>query len=189
MENISNLLEAPWPWYVSGMVIVTIMALLLFFGKSFGFSSNFRTLCAACGAGKKVGFFDFNWKAQSWNLFFLVGALIGGFITNQFLGGDQQPNLNPETLASLETLGFSAQNGFLPQELFGSEAWRSPFTWSVLFIGGLLVGFGSRWAGGCTSGHAISGLSDLQLPSLLAVVGFFAGGLLMTHLLMPWIFS
>lgn len=50
------------------------------------------------------------------------------------------------------------------------------------------MGFGARWAGGCTSGHAISGLSNLQLPSLVAVLGFFAGGLLMTHLLFPLLF-
>ena len=51
--------------------------------------------------------------------------------------------------------------------------------------GGFLVGFGARWAGGCTSGHAISGLADLQVPSLVAVVGFFVGGLAVTHLVLP----
>jgi len=58
----------------------------------------------------------------------------------------------------------------------------------VLAFGGLMVGFGSRYAGGCTSGHAISGLSDLQIQSLIAVAGFFIGGLLMTYFVLPLIF-
>ena len=59
----------------------------------------------------------------------------------------------------------------------------------VLAVGGFLVGFGTRYAGGCTSGHAISGLSNLQLPSLVAVIGFFIGGLVMTHLIFPYLYS
>jgi uncharacterized membrane protein YedE/YeeE len=58
-----------------------------------------------------------------------------------------------------------------------------------MVIGGFLVGFGTRYAGGCTSGHAISGLSNLQFASLIATIGFFAGGLIATHLLYPLLFN
>ena len=75
-----------------------------------------------------------------------------------------------------------------PRELFTWEALRSPAGWLTLAGGGFLVGFGARWAGGCTSGHAISGLAAFQLWSLLAVIGFFAGGLLMVHLILPLLF-
>jgi uncharacterized membrane protein YedE/YeeE len=75
-----------------------------------------------------------------------------------------------------------------PQELYGAEGIQNPMTWVLLVLGGLLVGFGTRYAGGCTSGHAISGLSNLQLPSLIAVIGFFVGGLLMTHVFFPFLF-
>lgn len=184
-----ELLQQPWHWLLSGALIATVMFFLLFFGQSFGFSANLRTLCAAAGAGKVAQFFDFNWKSQRWNLIFLVGAILGGFLAKQFLTA---PNASLEiaaaTQADLATLGFAAPTGEQPTELFGWEAVGTLSGFLVLAIGGLLVGFGARYAGGCTSGHAISGLSDLQIPSLLAVVGFFIGGLLMTHLLFPFIF-
>ena len=58
----------------------------------------------------------------------------------------------------------------------------------VLVVGGFMIGFGSRYAGGCTSGHAIMGISSLQWPSLVTVIFFFMGGLLMTHFILPLIF-
>lgn len=182
-----ELIKQPWPWYTSGMVIVLVMALLLFFGKSFGFSSNFRTICAACGAGKHVPFFNFNWKAQTWNLMFLAGAIAGGFIANEFLSNGEAVQLSEASIRDLQALGIAAPKGLQPDELFGSEALFSLKGFLVLLGGGFLIGFGTRYAGGCTSGHAISGLSNLQLPSLLAVIGFFIGGLIMTHLLLPLI--
>ncbi len=175
-----------WPWYVSGLLIVTVMALLLFFGKSFGFSSNFRTICAACGADKASKFFDFDWKSQLWNILFLAGTMIGGFVAAHFLtAGNGAPELSERALEDLTALGLSAPNGFLPQEIFSWEFLASPKGIFVLVVGGFMVGFGSRWAGGCTSGHAISGLSNLQWPSLLAVIGFFIGGLITTWFIWP----
>lgn len=181
-------LTQSWSWWFSGLIISATMFILLFFGQSFGFSSNLRTICAAAGAGNKVDFFKFNWKGQLWNIVFLVGAVIGGFISGNFLNSGEPILLAEETVQDLQKLGFAAPSGLQPSELF---SWESVFTlkgFLVLAIGGLFVGFGSRYAGGCTSGHAISGLSDLQLPSLIAVIGFFAGGLMMTHLLFPIIF-
>lgn len=184
-----DFLTKPWPWYVSGTVISAIMFTLLFFGKSFGFSSNLRTLCAISGAGKVSSFFRFDWKAQTWNLMFLVGAILGGWITRQFLSDGMPVQISEATILDLKKLGFSEPKGMQPEELFSLQAIFTLKGFLVLSLGGFLVGFGSRYAGGCTSGHAISGLSDLQWPSLLAVLGFFAGGLIMTWVIYPLIFS
>jgi uncharacterized membrane protein YedE/YeeE len=184
-----EVLLQPWPWYVSGPLIALVMALLVFFGKTFGMSSNLRTLCSIGGAGKYADFFKFDWKAQKWNLTVVLGAIIGGFIAVQFLSDGSAIALNPETVSDLKTLGFeNAGATLLPAEIYD---WDVIFTlkgFTILVIAGFLVGFGTRYADGCTSGHAITGLSNLQLPSLIAVIGFFIGGLLMTHFLLPLIF-
>ncbi|MES2455355.1 MAG: YeeE/YedE thiosulfate transporter family protein [Bacteroidota bacterium] len=184
-----ELLKQPWPWYVSGLVISGIMLVLILFGKSFGFSSNLRTLCSMMGAGRRVAFFDFEWKAQRWNLLFLLGAIIGGFISSHWLDSGQPLLLSESTITDLKGLGIAFDGKMVPLQLFN---WQFLFTLKGLFVflgGGFLVGFGTRYAGGCTSGHAISGLSNLQLPSLIAVIGFFIGGLVMTHLIFPLLFS
>ena len=178
----------PWSWWFSGIMIAAIMFFLLYFGQSFGFSSNLRTICAAAGLGKSAKFFDFNWKAQIWNLVFLVGAILGGFIAREFLSTDAPVLISEETIQDLSKLGIAAPESLQPVELFGLDAVLSIKGFLLLAFGGLMVGFGSRYAGGCTSGHAISGLSDLQIPSLIAVMGFFIGGLLMTYLFLPLIF-
>lgn len=177
-----------WSWWFSGAMIAGIMFFLLYFGQSFGFSSNLRTICAATGCGKAAKFFDFNWKAQTWNLVFLVGAILGGFIARQFLSTGTPIAISDATINDLKQLGFAAPTSIQPSELFSLEALLTVKGFLILAIGGLMVGFGSRYAGGCTSGHAISGLSDLQLPSLIAVIGFFIGGLIMTFLIIPLIF-
>jgi len=181
-------ISQPWPWYVSGTVIAMIMALLLYFGKSFGFSSNLRVICAACGAGKKVDFFNYNWRAQTWNLLFLVGAIIGGFIASEFLSTGDTVQISQATIQDLSQLGISAPDSLQPEELFSLETIFTVKGFLILLLGGFMIGFGSRYAGGCTSGHAISGLSNLQLPSLIAVIGFFIGGLITTFVLLPLIF-
>jgi uncharacterized membrane protein YedE/YeeE len=179
----------PWPWYVSGPLIALIMFLLIFIGKGFGMSSNLRTMCTICGAASKADFFDFDWKSQRWNLIVVTGAIIGGFIGANFLSNDLSVAINPDTINTLEELGFSsAGEAYLPTELYSWEAVGGIKALIILLVGGILIGFGARYAGGCTSGHAISGLSNLQLPSLIAVIGFFIGGLVMVHLLFPLIF-
>jgi uncharacterized membrane protein YedE/YeeE len=183
-----DFLMQPWPWWFSGIIISAVMFLMLFFGKSFGFSSNLRTICTIAGAGKRVKFFDFDWKTQSWNLVFLVGAVIGGYIANNFLNDGSSFQIAESTAKDLAALGFAKAKEVQPLELFSWEAIFTLKGFAVLAIGGILVGFGSRYAGGCTSGHAISGISNLQVPSLIAVVGFFIVGLLMTHFIFPFIF-
>ena len=179
----------PWPWYVSGPLIALIMLLLIYFGKTFGMSSNLRTLCTIGGAGKYSDFFRFDWKAQRWNLTVVLGAIIGGFIATQFLSDNSVIALNSETISDLGEFGFNnIGETLLPAEIYNWENVLSIKGLSILIVGGFLVGFGTRYAGGCTSGHAITGLSNLQLPSLIAVIGFFIGGLIMTHFILPLIF-
>jgi uncharacterized membrane protein YedE/YeeE len=174
---------------VSGPCIALVMFLLLYFGRTFGMSSNLRTLCAIGGAGKRVEFFKFDWKSQKWNLMVVLGAIFGGFIAHQFLSNPIDMDLSQNTIKDLEELSFyNAGQSLLPPELFN---WDAVFTlkgFIILVIGGFLVGFGTRYAGGCTSGHAITGLSSLQLPSLVAVIGFFIGGLIMIHFVYPILF-
>ncbi|MEE9361551.1 MAG: YeeE/YedE thiosulfate transporter family protein [Cellulophaga sp.] len=179
----------PWPWFISGPLIALVMFFLLIFGKQFGMSSNLRTLCSIGGAGKIVDFFKFDWKSSLWNLVVVLGAIIGGYIAIHYLSNGNAIALNPETIAELDVLGIkNAGESLLPEELFGTNVLGSLKGISILILGGSLVGFGTRYAGGCTSGHAISGLSNLQIPSLIAVIGFFIGGLIMTFFLFPLIF-
>lgn len=180
----------PWPWWFSGLIISAVMFILLFFGKSFGFSANLRTMCSIGGAGKKVKFFDFDWKKQIWNIVFLIGAVIGGYIAYAFLTQGNHPvEISESTVQDLQALGFSEPSSLQPSELFNWESALSLKGFLILAIGGLMVGFGARYAGGCTSGHAISGISDLQIPSFIAVIGFFIGGLIMTFGVFPLIFG
>lgn len=179
----------PWPWYVSGPLIAVTMFALLFSGKNFGMSSNFRTLCAVGGGGKFADFFKFNWKSQRWNLVVMAGAILGGYLASSFLTNSTEIPLNANTVDALKNMGFAEPGGsYVPSEIFGVGAMTSLKGLSILIGGGLLIGFGTRYAGGCTSGHAISGLSNLQVPSLIATIGFFIGGLIMTHFLLPLIF-
>lgn len=187
--NYMEYILQPWPWYISGPLIAIIMFMLVYFGKTFGMSSNLRTFCTMAGAGKNTKFFDFDWKAQKWNLMVVLGAIIGGFVAHFLLSHPTTIDLNPETVANLATLGFKdAGTSLLPAELYSWDAVFSFKGMAILIIGGLLVGFGTRYAGGCTSGHAITGLSSLQMPSLVAVIGFFIGGLIMIHFVFPLIF-
>lgn len=179
-----------WPWYVSGFLIGLVMLTLIYFGKTFGMSSNLRSLCTIGGAGKFVDFFNFDWKSQRWNLAVVAGAMLGGFVAVNFMSDSSNVALNPITVSQLQHLGIDAPNGkLLPDTFFGNDVFNQPKMIFVLLVGGMLVGFGSRYAGGCTSGHAISGLSNLQIPSLKAVIGFFVGGLVMVHFIIPLIFN
>lgn len=190
-----QLISEPWHWSFSGLVIALVMFLLLYSGKQFGVSSSLRTVCSIAGAGKRHKFFDFDWKAQRWNLVFLMGAVIGGFIAYYLLPSSEPIQLSSATRAYLETSGLSQPgakagfSSFVPPELFAADQLLSARSIVTIVLGGFFIGFGSRWAGGCTSGHAISGLSNLQLPSLIAVIGFFIGGLAMHWLLLPFILN
>jgi uncharacterized protein len=192
-----ELLRHPWPWYISGPLIGLTVPLLLFLGnKSFGISSSLRHLCAALldktldkTQPNKIPFFNYDWrKTGSWNLVFAVGILLGGCLGGILLANPEPLQISAKTTADLAQLGVTVDGNFAPATLFN---WAQLFTWQgfVMFVlGGFLIGFGTAYAGGCTSGHAIMGLADLQLPSLVAVIGFFIGGLISTHFILPLLF-
>jgi uncharacterized membrane protein YedE/YeeE len=179
------MLPHPLPWYVAGPLIgLVVPALLLIGNKPFGISSNLRHLCAAVAPGR-LEFFAHDWRAAgAWNLAFLAGVVLGAALAWQ-VAPPPGVSLAADTVAALERLGLRSFDALAPREIF---SWAGLFTWPgaiAMVGGGFLVGFGAAYAGGCTSGHAISGLAALQPASLVAVAGFFAGGLLGTHVLLP----
>ena len=179
----------PWAWYVAGPVIALVMFLLFYFGERFGVSSNLETFCTIGGAGKFVDYFKIDWRENTWNLVFVAGSIAGGFIASYWLSPNDVVALNPQTVKDLASIGIeNAGATYLPNEIFSIETMLSVKGILVLLISGILVGFGARWAGGCTSGHAIVGLSNLEMPSLIAVIGFFIGGLIMTWFILPLLF-
>ncbi len=187
-------LTQPWPWYVAGPLIgLVVPALLLFGGKVFGVSANLRHVCAALPVPerRKPGFLRYDWRRTGlWNLVFVAGVAVGGFVGIRLLSDSSLPlALSSDTFAALASVGVEDVTGFVPRDLISWGALATPIGALMVIGGGFLVGFGARWAGGCTSGHAISGLADLQVPSLVAVVGFFVGGLFVTHLLLPLLLS
>ena len=182
-----EILRQPWTWYVAGGIIGLIVPALLILGnKHFGISANLRHACAACFPSN-ISFFKYDWKKEAWNLFFIGGILIGGFIGAQYLSNPNQIQVNPDLVRELKGYGINDYRSFLPSEIFSWESLFSLRGFILLVGGGFLVGFGARYAGGCTSGHSIMGLSDLQVPSLIATISFMAGGFIMANLILPFI--
>ncbi len=180
-----DIISRPWPWYVAGPLIGLFVPTLLLLGnRQLGISSNLRHLCAAI-APKDVAFFRYDWRrAGLWNLAFLAGICLGGLLAARFLGTPEVA-IAPETRGALARLGIHDFSGLAPREIFSWSGLGTLRGLASIVGGGLLVGFGTAYAGGCTSGHAISGLAALEKASLVAVIGFFAGGLLCTFLLLP----
>ncbi len=183
---MSDLLLSSWPWYVAGPLIGLFVPLLLVLtGKAFGVSSSLKHTCAATVPGT-ADYFDYDWKADGlWNLIFVVGLLLGGVLAVQFLGGGGPTGMSAATKADLQALGLTDFSGLVPPELFSWSSLATVPGFVAIVIGGFLVGFGARYAGGCTSGHAITGLATFQWPSLIAVIGFFIGGLVATYVGLP----
>jgi uncharacterized protein len=184
-----ELLRQPWPWYVGGPLIgLTVPALLLLGNKALGISSTLRHVCAAClPAG--IPFLTYNWRAEAWNLWFVLGIVLGGFLGYRVLGHPAAVAISAATVYDLKRqFHLTDFSGLLPRELFALSSLGSWRGWVFMVLGGFLVGFGTRYAGGCTSGHAISGLANLQWVSLVAVIGFFGGGLLLTWVVYPLLF-
>lgn len=184
-----DLLSRPWPWYIAGPLIGLTVPLLLVLGnKQFGVSSGLRHLCAAVCPGD-VDFFRYDWKASGlWNIAFAAGIVLGATLAMVLLAGNAPPDISPATRADLAELGITTIAGLAPPQVFTWAKLVTLPSFVCVVIGGFLVGFGTAYAGGCTSGHAIAGLADFQLPSLVAVLAFFAGGLVTTFVFLPWLF-
>ena len=148
----------PWPWWFSGILIGLTVPLLYFFtGQGFGISTSFQQIGAMCSPNSKLSYVkNFDRRKGMWTLMFAIGIAIGGFIANQFLS--------------------AAPVEFLPKSYMNIGGGIK------LFIGGILIGFGTRYAGGCTSG-----ISNLNWPSLVATIFFFVGGLGVTWGLGQWL--
>jgi uncharacterized membrane protein YedE/YeeE len=183
--HLFDFLKHPWPWWIAGPLIgLTVPALLLTGNKAFGISSSLRHVCAAClPAG--VPFFQYDWKKESWNLFFAGGIVIGGWIAVQFLSGDQPVPLDAAMVSWLHRQGIHDLSGLWPVDIFSFDKLLTVKGLLFSILGGFLVGFGTRYAGGCTSGHAIMGISSLQWPSVVATISFMAGGFFMTWIILP----
>lgn len=182
-----EILKQPWPWYVAGPLIgLTVPALLILGNKSFGISSSLRHVCAMCLPGN-ISFFQYDWKKELWNMFFVLGIFFGGVIAVNFLANPAPVQVNQELIHELKQYGITDFSSLVPVDLV---SWDRLWSWPGFIMmvgGGFLVGFGARYAGGCTSGHAIMGLSTLQWPSLVATVCFMIGGFVMANWILPLI--
>ncbi len=189
MANFFNWISNPWPWYIAGPIIGLMVPLhLVMLNRTFGISSSFRHVCAAV-VPNRLDFFQYNWKAESWNLVFAGGILLGALIAAQCLSINEPIALSAAAVERMKSFGITDLSGQHPVQIFSRSLIGSWKTLLFVIFGGFLVGFGTRYAGGCTSGHAIMGLSHFQLPSFVAVLGFFSGGLIMSWILLPLIFA
>lgn len=188
-SNLILFLKQPWPWYIAGPVIGLCVPLLLLAGnKSLGISSSLRDICAAT-VPVKIPFFQYDWKAQRWNLFFMLGLLVSGFIGGVLLRNNEPVQIALSTQQLLASFGITDQGGMMPASVFSFSSLVTFKGFTMVVLGGYLVGFGTRWASGCTSGHGIFGLSTFQWPSLVATITFFAFGILTSWFLLPLILN
>jgi uncharacterized protein len=153
----------PISWALAGAGIAAVtLALLFLLNRRLGISTGFEDLCSLV---LQAPYFRRQTLlgARGWRLPFVAGLLLGG-VLSAVLGGGWQPTWNLGMLDARLGLGHA-----------GKLAW--------MFAGGLFIGFGTRMAGGCTSGHGIFGLSNLELPSAVSTASFMAGGIVTTQLL------
>jgi uncharacterized membrane protein YedE/YeeE len=175
----------PWPWYIGGPLIgLMVPALLLLGNRNLGVSSSLRHICAAC-LPAKISYFRYDWKKESWNLLFVGGIILGAYIATQFISNGEAVQVDPRLLQELQQYGVVNHDKLAPVELFNWPALLTLKGILLMVFGGFLVGFGTRYADGCTSGHSIMGLSNLQWPSLVATICFMIGGFVMANLILP----
>jgi len=189
LSALCTLLPHPWPWYIAGPLIGLMVPLLLLLGnRSFGISSTLRHFCAAILPGN-IHFFNYPWKKEIWNLVFVLGILIGAIIAATILNDPGPVQIHPNLASELAGYGITDYQHFIPVDIMNWKDLFKPASLILLVVGGFLVGFGTRYAGGCTSGHSIMGLATLQLPSLIATCCFLIGGFIAANLLLPLILS
>ena len=181
-----ELLQGPWHWSVAGVIIgLTVPALLLISNRSFGISSSLRHICAACMPAN-IDFFKYDWKKETWNLMFVFGIFLGGIIAATLLHNPEPMIVHPELTADLVQYGIdTTKTDLVPTELFSWDSLLTLRGFLFMVVGGFFVGFGTRYAGGCTSGHSIMGLANLQWPSLVATICFMVGGFITANFIVP----
>ena len=183
-------ITGPWPWYVSGPLLGLMVPILLLVGnKEFGISSTFRQMCSATIPTRAAYFRDYPWRDHLWNLTFALGLIVGAAIAVIFLGGNRPPPVSREAIELYETWNIAAPAALQPAEIYSAPGAFSLRALVSLVFGGFLIGFGTRYGNGCTSGHAITGLSLLNVGSLVATVGFFVGGIIVSNFVLPWVLS
>ncbi len=185
--SIIDTISQPWHWAVSGAAISFLVFSMTYLGKRFGISGFYETMCTYAGAGKKNKFFQKDVSLENWRFIFIIGAIIGGYIAHHYLQSPNPVAISQATTEHLAQWNMSPteNQGYLPN-FFNIG---NPLAVVLAIISGFLIGFGTRYGKGCTSGHAITGLSHLKLTSLVTVIGFFIGGLIMTWVIMPLIFG
>ncbi|PCJ81893.1 MAG: hypothetical protein COA49_02715 [Bacteroidetes bacterium] len=185
LQALSN----PWPWYIAGPAIgLMVPILLLVLNKSFGVSSSLRHMCAMCSVSTS-DYFKYEWKKERWSLLFVLGIFLGAVFVSEYLPSNKLVGISDATVEKLSAMGITDFTGLMPEQIFSFSHISNPATLISVILGGFLVGFGTRYAGGCTSGHAIMGLSQFSLGSLVAVIGFFIGGLIVSWFLLPLILA
>jgi uncharacterized membrane protein YedE/YeeE len=184
-----EIIKQPWHWAIAGILIgLTVPTLLLIGNKKFGISSSLRHICAMC-IPANIPFFKYQWRKEIWNLFFVAGVLLGGIIASQFLSNPNDVVVATSTKASLAQFGITDFSKLMPSEIFSLDNLFTLKGFFFFIIGGFLVGFGTRYAGGCTSGHAIMGISNLQMPSVIATCCFMVGGFFSANIILPLVFN
>ncbi len=144
-----------WPFWAGGAAIGTFLLTFLVYGRRMlGVSTGFEDVCAA----------PFTAQARkSWRLPFMVGIAAGGLLASTLSGGV----VLTTAMGTFDTLWHAS----LPVKI------------ALFTTGGILIGFGTRLAGGCTSGHGISGVAQLAPSSLIATATFMSSGFITTQLL------
>ncbi len=189
MQPILNFISQPLPWYVAGPLIGLVIVLLQWIdNKPLAASASYRHVCAATFPSG-IPFLNYDWKSEIWNLVFVIGIFIGGFLSATFLSHPANIAISTETIQQLHSAGLTDTGGFAPAQLFSFTALQSVAGIIVMVFGGFLIGFGSRYAGGCVSGHSMTGISDLQWTSVLATACIFAGGIFTAYILLPFIIN
>jgi len=185
MSDFIELLQSPWPWYVSGPIIGLMVPMFILVGsRSFGISQNLEHICAMTQPRLiRVKFFQYDWRISVWSLVFVTGVILGGFVAGSIFTNPEPIQLSEEALQMFSSWGLSQPIGLNPPEIFNLSA-ANIF---MLVVGGVLIGFGTRYASGCTSGHAITGLATFQVQSLYAVIGIFSGGIVSSYFIVPYL--
>lgn len=177
----------PWPWYVAGPLIGLYVPVVYWLvNRHFGVSSSLRDICATV-APKRFRYFDYNWREYLWRVFFVAGIALGGFIGATLLKNPGPVEIAGRVKQTLSSYGVKDYSALVPLNFFSWESLLTTKGFVLVVVGGFLVGFGTRYADGCTSGHTIHGVANFHRSSIIASLCFFIGGLFTSYVVLPLI--